>query len=40
MGHPGLLDGGDQLEQGYAEHESACDSMAPVPAGIGQVTTG
>lgn len=39
MGHPGLLDG-DQLQQGYAERDSACGSAAPVSAGIGQVTTG
>lgn len=40
MGHPRLLDGEDQLEQGYAEYANACDSTAPVPVGIGQVTTG
>lgn len=40
MGHPRLLDGEDQLEQGYAEYANACDSTAPVPVGKGQVTTG
>lgn len=37
---PGLLDGGDQLERGGAEHERACGSVAPVPAGMGQVASG
>lgn len=40
MGHSELLDGRGQLEQGYAEHKSACGSMASVPAGIRQEKTG
>lgn len=37
---PGLLDVPEQREQGHAEHGSAWGSVAPVPAGTGQVTTG